>query len=157
MTSSDVVESSAPTDEDQQPKSSESTNDRETSEITLHSKEDHAGTDIKVHPPIPISPVVEERCAHLMSETIAHFTPILFTPATTPHMACTDVFADTWMNLVIQPALDSDGVYKPLETLQNMIEIDWASHGLCDSCCIEKREEWKGEQESIWSRVDNWL
>jgi len=104
-----------------------------------------------------LSSIDAQRCTRLMHELIAYFTPILFTPATTPHMMCTDVCADTWMNLVIQPALDCDGVYKPLETLQKMMEIDWAKEGLCDACVQAKKVEWKGEQEVIWSKIDQWL
>lgn len=92
-----------------------------------------------------------------MTQIITYFTPILFTPATAPHMACTDVFAETWMPLVIQPALECDGVYKPLETLQKMRDIDWLQHGLCKSCAQEKREEWKREQEDVWMKLDMWL
>jgi hypothetical protein len=92
-----------------------------------------------------------------MNQLIDHFTPILFTPATTPHMACTDVFADKWMTLVIQPSLDCGGVYKPLETLQKMAEIDWAKEGLCIACVEEKKAEWKLEQERVWKNMDKWL
>ena len=93
----------------------------------------------------------------LMTRFIEHFTPILFTPAATPHMACTDVFADSWMKLVIQPALDNDGVYKPLETLERMKNIDWDKEGLCPSCVVEKREEWSEEQRTVWRLMDTWL
>jgi hypothetical protein len=92
-----------------------------------------------------------------MTNIIEYFTPILFTPPATPHMACTDVFAETWMTLVIQPALESDAVYKPLETLERMKSVDWAEKGLCPACVREKREEWTVEQEVIWKRVDGWL
>jgi hypothetical protein len=92
-----------------------------------------------------------------MGGMMEHFTPILFTPATTPHMACTDVFADMWMSVVIQPALQNSGVYKPLETLQNIIDIDWGKLGLCLSCVTEKRAEWSREQECIWEKIDKWI
>ncbi|KAF8163790.1 hypothetical protein B0H34DRAFT_781365 [Crassisporium funariophilum] len=98
-----------------------------------------------------------ETCMALMFRFIEHFTPILFTPAATPHMACTDVFADTWMTLVIQPALNDDGVYKPLETLERMKSIDWGNEGLCSSCVAEKREEWSEEQRNLWRLMDSWL
>ena len=98
-----------------------------------------------------------EICMTLMTRFIEHFTPILFTPAATPHMACTDVFADTWMPLVIQPALNSHGVYKPLETLERIKSIDWAKEGLCPSCVVEKSEEWSEEQRAVWRLMDNWL
>src|ERR1700742_3482410 len=96
-------------------------------------------------------------CKRLMTRVIDHFTPILFTPATTPHMACTDVFADTWMNLVISPALEDDGVYKPIETLERLKRIEWAQRGLCAECTREKRKEWSEEQEAIWALVEKWL
>ncbi|KAG6872398.1 hypothetical protein C0995_009988 [Termitomyces sp. Mi166 len=96
-------------------------------------------------------------CAQLMERIIEYFTPILFTPATTPHMACTDVFADTWMTLVIQPAIEDDGVYKPLETLERIKGIDWAGAGLCAVCVKEKNEEWTEEQQHIWNAMDTWL
>ena len=89
-----------------------------------------------------------------MAGVMEHFTPILFTPATTSHMACTDVFADMWMSVVIQPALQNGGVYKPLETLQNIIDIGWGKLGLCLSCVTEKRAEWTREQEGIWGKKE---
>jgi len=104
-----------------------------------------------------LSPTDAQKCRRLMGSIMEHFTPILFTPATTPHMACTNVFADRWMPLVIQPALDSAGVYKPLETLQNIIDIDWREYGLCSSCAIEKRAEWTKEQEDVWEKMDEWI
>lgn len=87
---------------------------------------------------------------------MGHFTPVVFTLPSTPHMACTDVFANTWMSLVIEPALVNGGVYKPLETLQDIIEVDWTKHGLCASCVNEKRNEWWGEQQNIWEKMDGW-
>jgi hypothetical protein len=92
-----------------------------------------------------------------MAHLIDYFTPLLFTPAATPHMACTDVFADKWMPLVIQPALEDDGVYKPLETLEQMRGVDWAKEGLCESCVREKLEEWREEQRKVWRLIDEWL
>lgn len=96
-------------------------------------------------------------CKSLMTQIIDYFTPILFTPAATPHMTCTDVFADTWMPLVISPAIENDGVYKPIETLERMKQIDWASHGLCGACVAEKYEEWSEEQENVWALVEKLL
>ncbi|KAG6867277.1 hypothetical protein C0993_005059 [Termitomyces sp. T159_Od127] len=104
-----------------------------------------------------LSEVGLDRVQPLMERIIEYFTPILFTPATTPHMACTDVFADTWMSLVIQPAIENDGVYKPLETLERIKGIDWAKAGLCGACVKEKNEEWTREQQHIWKTMDNWL
>ncbi|KAF7976524.1 hypothetical protein HWV62_6347 [Athelia sp. TMB] len=98
-----------------------------------------------------------QSCRRLMESLIDHFTAMLFTPAATPHMACTDVFADTWMPLVIQPALEDDGVYKPIESLQRIIEIDWPSKGLCPSCVTEKRAEWLSEQKEVWRKLDEWI
>jgi hypothetical protein len=98
-----------------------------------------------------------KRCIQLMTRIIDHFTPILFTPPATPHIPCTDVFAETWMSLVIQPGLDNDGVYKPLETLQRMKDTDWAKEGLCQSCVLEKQDEWTGEQKNVWDSLDAWL
>lgn len=113
--------------------------------------------DPKLLPCPVLSPGDAEICTTLMTRFIEHFTPILFTPAVAAHMACTDVFADTWMQLVIQPALNDDGVYKPLETLERMKSIDWAKEGLCPSCVVEKREEWSEEQRTVWRLMDSWL
>ena len=113
-------------------------------------------TTVSENPPV-LSQGDAAICMTLMTRFIEHFTPILFTPAATPHMACTDVFADTWMPLVIQPALDNDGVYKPLETLERMKSIDWAKKGLCLSCVLEKREEWTEAQRTVWRLIDGWL
>jgi hypothetical protein len=58
------------------------------------------------------------------------------------------------MSLVIQPGLDNDAVYKPLETLQGMKDTDWAKEGLCQSCVKDKHQEWTEEQENIWNSMD---
>ena len=72
-------------------------------------------------------------------------------------MACTDVFAEKWMPLVIQPALDHNGLCCPLETLEKIIAIDWAAEGLCAECVKAKTEEWRGEQRDVWEKMDAWL
>ncbi|KAI6097985.1 hypothetical protein EDD17DRAFT_1478111 [Pisolithus thermaeus] len=104
-----------------------------------------------------LSPADVERCGKLMAGIVDHFTPILFTPPATPHMACTDVFADKWMSLVIQSAIADGGVYKPLETLEYIKQLDWAAEGLCAACVREKREEWTEEQVVVWEKMDGWL
>jgi len=96
-------------------------------------------------------------CESLMTRVIDHFTPILFIPATTPHMGCTDVFADTWMTCVISPAIESGGVYRPIETLERMRSLDWVKHGLCSACVEEKDKEWREEQENVWNMIERWL
>ncbi|KAK0490629.1 hypothetical protein IW261DRAFT_1617538 [Armillaria novae-zelandiae] len=101
---------------------------------------------------ITISKENGRRCEELMADLINHFTPILFTPPATSHMDCTDVFADKWMPLVIQPALDDDGVYKPLESLERIKLIDWEKEGLCASCVEDKKVEWtEGARNSMES------
>lgn len=121
----------------------------------------HESASTATPPMLPASRTLSSKdaqsCRRLMKHIIDHFTPILFTPAATRHMACTDVFADTWMSLVIQPALENDGVYKPLESLKRIIDIDWQSQGLCPSCVLDKRGEWKEEQEDVWRRIDLWI
>ncbi|KAG6329910.1 hypothetical protein ID866_9181 [Astraeus odoratus] len=98
-----------------------------------------------------------EKCRRLMTGLVDHFTPILFTPPTTPHMPCTDVFADKWMPLVVQYAISCNGIHTPLETLERIKQIDWAAGGLCPACVKEKKEEWTQEQVEVWERVDGWL
>ena len=100
---------------------------------------------------------IQRLCVQLMHRIMDHFAPILFTVPTSSHMECTGVFADHWMNVAIQPALDDSGVYKPLETLKKIQEVDWGSLGLCNTCCEEKRKEWEDEAKDIWSRMDNWV
>ncbi|KAK0467948.1 uncharacterized protein EV420DRAFT_1502073 [Desarmillaria tabescens] len=125
----------------------------------------HEVNDNDAHPngmaetPIQITISTENgrRCEELMANLINHFTPILFTPPATSHMACTDVFADKWMPLVIQPALEDDGVYKPLESLERIKLIDWRKEGLCASCVEDKKVEWTEEQETVWNLIDGWL
>lgn len=95
-------------------------------------------------------------CIQLMNRIMDHFAPILFTVPTSSHMECTGVFADQWMNMAIQPALEDSGVYKPLETLNKIQKVDWRSLGLCDACCEEKRREWEDEADDIWSRMVSW-
>ncbi|KAF5378351.1 hypothetical protein D9615_008761 [Tricholomella constricta] len=122
---------------------------------------EHLGPDPNAHAQHasrrPLSLTDAKLCTRLMTRLIDHFTPILFTPPATPHMACTDVFADTWMALVIQPAIENDGVYKPLETLEGMKNTDWEKKGLCRGCVKEKEEEWTREQRVIWGAMDGWL
>lgn len=72
-------------------------------------------------------------------------------------MACTDRFADMWMPRVIQLSFEDDGVYKPLETLERIKRIDWEAQGVCPSCAAEKRQEWTGEQETVWQKIDEWI
>ncbi|CAL1694594.1 unnamed protein product [Somion occarium] len=104
-----------------------------------------------------LSPELIRKSKNLLDDLLAHFTPVLFTVATAHHMACTDVFAETWMPLVIQPALENNGLCKPIETLQTIIDLDWKAHGLCEDCVRDKREEWRGEQEDIWKKMNTWL
>ncbi|GLB34462.1 hypothetical protein LshimejAT787_0200270 [Lyophyllum shimeji] len=111
---------------------------------------------IDTHQPA-LSPSDTKLCAQLMERVIEHFTPTLFTPPATAHRACTDVFADTWMTVVIQPAIDDNGVYKPLETLELIKGVDWGKLGLCRGCLEEKKEEWTKEQRDIWRAMDGWL
>jgi hypothetical protein len=98
-----------------------------------------------------------ERCSALMNKLIEHFTPVLFTPVTTPHLTCTDVFADTWSSLIAEPAIINDWLIRPLETLERMKNIDWQEHGLCASCTMTQRKEWTAEQHAIWNMTDGWL
>ncbi|TBU39663.1 hypothetical protein BD309DRAFT_969200 [Dichomitus squalens] len=104
-----------------------------------------------------LAPEVTARCDALLESLLEHFTPVLFTVATAGHMACTDVFAEKWMPLVIQPALDDNGLCRPLETLERIIAIDWVAEGLCPECVKEKTEEWRGEQRDVWGKMDKWL
>lgn len=126
--------------------------------------EDHDGTDIPevaaTDAPlasVSLPPDVLKQCKELLDQLIGHFTPILYTVATAGHMSCTDVLAETWMPLVIQPAFENNGLCKPIETLQAIIDLDWTTHGLCQECVIAKREEWKEEQETVWKKMDGWL
>lgn len=108
-------------------------------------------------PRLILPPIDVERCRSLMTGIVEHFTPVLFTPPATPHMACTDVFAEKWMSLVITPAISNSGVCKPLEMLEQIKQIDWAAEGLCVACVREKTQEWTEEQEDIWDKMDLWL
>ncbi|THH33150.1 hypothetical protein EUX98_g1043 [Antrodiella citrinella] len=111
--------------------------------------------------PVPLTAVIPadvvRQCKELLDQLLGHFTPILFTVATAGHMSCTDVLAETWMPLVIQPALENNGLCRPIETLQSISDVDWSTHGLCEECMVEKRQEWKGEQEVVWKKLDDWL
>lgn len=72
-------------------------------------------------------------------------------------MACTDMFAEKWMPLVIGPALEDNGLCTPIETLRKIQKIRWEDEGLCAECCKEKREEWEEEARDIWNKLDGWL
>ncbi|KAG1839178.1 hypothetical protein C8R48DRAFT_741759 [Suillus tomentosus] len=108
-------------------------------------------------PRLVLPPTDVKRCRSLMTGIVEHFTPVLFSPPATPHMACTDVFADKWMLLVITPAISDSGVCKPLEMLGQIKQIDWAAEGLCVACVREKTREWTQEQEDVWEKMDSWL
>ena len=116
-----------------------------------HNLDEASGT----HPALPSE--LAARCDALLEQLIGHFTPILFTVATAGHMACTDVLAEKWMPLVIQPALDDNGLCRPLETLDRVIAIDWEKEGLCAECVRDKAEEWRAEQKTVWEAMDGWL
>ncbi|KAH0826871.1 hypothetical protein J3R83DRAFT_4410 [Lanmaoa asiatica] len=104
-----------------------------------------------------LTPTDVERCRNLMNGVVEHFTPVLFEPPVTPHMACTNLLADKWFPLVIQSAIAGDSVYKPLEALEQIKRINWAAEGLCTACVREKREEWTDEQKDVWEKMDAWL
>jgi hypothetical protein len=72
-------------------------------------------------------------------------------------MACTDIFAEQWMPLVIGPALETSGLCQPVETLRSIQQIDWEKQGLCKECCEEKRVEWEEEIRAIWDKLDSWI
>ncbi|KAG6828910.1 hypothetical protein H0H92_006361 [Tricholoma furcatifolium] len=137
--------------------SSESTQTLDGSSTPTSEPEKAPAGEQRVDAHIPTSQFHGQLCARLMERIIEYFTPILFTPPATPHMACTDVFADTWMRLVITPAIENNGVYKPLETLERIKGIDWEKEGLCEACVKEKNEEWSEEQQNIWKAMDAWL
>ena len=104
-----------------------------------------------------LSTTITTRCASLQEHLIAHFTPILFTVPTAGHMACTDVFAETWMGSVIAPVLESSGLCRPVETLKMVSALRWEDMGVCEECCVEKRKEWEEEIWEVWHKVDGWL
>ncbi|KAG9309196.1 hypothetical protein JVU11DRAFT_10910 [Chiua virens] len=106
---------------------------------------------------VALTPTDIERCRSLMNSIVEHFTPILFEPPVTPHMGCTNLLAEKWFPLVIQSAIAGDSVYKPLEALEQLKQIDWVAEGLCLACVREKREEWTNEQEDVWEKMDAWL
>ncbi|KAI0744062.1 hypothetical protein C8Q80DRAFT_1184827 [Daedaleopsis nitida] len=109
----------------------------------------------KSHP--HLSPELSVRCDALLEKLVDQFTPVLFTVATAGHMACTGVFAEKWMTLVIGPALEDNGLCRPLETLDRIIGIDWAAEGVCTECVRDKTDEWRAEQREVWARIDDWL
>ncbi|KIK91851.1 hypothetical protein PAXRUDRAFT_830477 [Paxillus rubicundulus Ve08.2h10] len=104
-----------------------------------------------------LSPADIERCRKLMAEIVEFFVPVVFTAPATPHMVCTDIFADKWMQLVIQSAIEDGSLYKPLEMLEQLKQIDWEAEGLCPTCVQEKRGEWTEQQEGLWEMMDGWL
>jgi len=106
---------------------------------------------------VALAPADLERCRNLMKGIVEHFTPVLFEPPVTPHMSCTNLLADKWFPLVVQGSIANDSVCMPLEALEQLKQIDWASEGLCMACVREKREEWTGEQEEMWEKMDGWL
>jgi hypothetical protein len=72
-------------------------------------------------------------------------------------MECTDVFAETWMPDVIAPALTSNGLCRPIETLRGIQAVHWEKKGVCPACCEEKRKEWEDEIKVVWDKIDEWL
>lgn len=61
------------------------------------------------------------------------------------------------MPLVISPALENNGLCRPVETLRDIQRVQWEKEGLCGECCEEKRREWEGEIEVVWQKVDGWI
>ena len=60
---------------------------------------------------------------------------------------------------VTSPALSDPtvGVNAPIEALEKLHELNWVKLGLCEECVRDKREEWKGEMDIIWEKMDEWL
>ncbi|KAG6371980.1 hypothetical protein JVT61DRAFT_8998 [Boletus reticuloceps] len=106
---------------------------------------------------ITLTPTDVVRCRNLINGIVEHFTPVLFEPPVTPHMACTNLLADKWFPMVIQSAIAGDSVCKPLEALEQLKQIDWEAEDLCAACVREKREEWTNEQGEVWEKMDDWL
>ncbi|KAH9910788.1 uncharacterized protein BXZ73DRAFT_57734 [Epithele typhae] len=123
--------------------------------VATHPHEHDAADIAAAHP--ALSPDLAARCETLLENLVSHFTPVLFTVATAGHMACTDILAEQWMSLVISPALEDNGLTRPLETLERIIGIDWRKEGLCEECVRDKTEEWRGEQETVWEAMDAWV
>ena len=105
--------------------------------LATHSNMEHDDPDGEVAlPPVQdpdivrpnLSPELTQRCKDLLTRLVSHFTPILFTVATANHMACTDVFAEAWMPLVIQPALESGGLCRPLEPFHSLSILVQQAH-----------------------------
>ncbi|KAF7312395.1 BTB domain-containing protein [Mycena indigotica] len=138
----------------------------DSSQIASIDRESDPGVDLETAAATPSTgdahkpglPLHEsQKCTRLMTQFIDYFSPLLFTAPAAAHMACTDVFAGTWMKLVIQPAIEDDGVYKPLETLERFKSVDWAQAGLCGACVLDKHTEWTEEQKAVWTAMDEWL
>ncbi|KAF9052562.1 hypothetical protein BDP27DRAFT_1433802 [Rhodocollybia butyracea] len=107
--------------------------------------------------PSSVSSSITKRAHDLSAKLIEHFTPLLFTPPPTGHMACTDALAEHWMPLVISPAIDNYAMGQPLQRLEAIKTVDWKRYGLCETCLKDKIDEWTEEQTAVWDLVDGWI
>lgn len=108
-----------------------------------------------------------EACSQLMAQISDHFSSTLFQPPAALHMECTDVFASLWMERAVQPAFSDGGTGHPFMTLKRLRGLDWkrdatetqagARDEPCDECLQHMRDEWEGEVEGIWRKIDEWM
>ncbi|KAK7466119.1 hypothetical protein VKT23_004844 [Stygiomarasmius scandens] len=118
----------------------------------------HSGLDsFPTHIPKEFAKKVTSRGNTLMENLATYFTPVIFTPPPTSHMACTDVIADRWMQFVITPVLADSGLCHPIESLEMLKSVDWVKEGICEDCVKDKRDEWTEEQNTVWNKMDDWL
>ncbi|THU89695.1 hypothetical protein K435DRAFT_728872 [Dendrothele bispora CBS 962.96] len=110
-----------------------------------------------IHVKKELADKIASRGNTLMENLATYFTPVIFTPPPTSHMACTDVIADKWMEFVITPVLADSGLCHPIESLEMLKGIDWVKEGICEDCVKDKRDEWTAEQSAVWDKMDDWL
>ena len=61
------------------------------------------------------------------------------------------------MDQAVTPALADGGTYKVIDTLRRLRDIEWAEFGVCEECCVAKREEWNGEILQVWEDLEKRL
>ena len=113
------------------------------------------------YPDNPSDSNLSEADAAKISELVDHLSqslsPTLFQAAAALHMPCTNAIANQWMEKVVTPALENGGLYKAIETLRSIRDIEWEEYGVCTECCAAKREEWNEEILGTWEDLEKRL
>ena len=102
-------------------------------------------------------PALDATASHILTSITSSFASALFQPPPALHMPCSDAVADHWMEHVVTPALASNGLADPFNTLSRISNLPWRDFGVCEECVVELRRQWSVEALTLWKEMDVWM